>query len=144
MIDRKISKEALNAAIDGLNAKKAQVDGWILQLQEMLKKFDPKRRGRPPAFVVESQAQPERPEPPKRKLSAKGRKAMIEANKKRWALYRAKNAKIKKAAKTKAVEPFKKHTMSEKQRAELSKRMKKHYKAYGGLKRPVALTAAAV
>ena len=54
------------------------------------------------------------------------------------------NAKIKKAAKTKAVAPLKKHTMSEKQRAELSKRMKKRYKAYGGLKRPVALTAAAV
>ena len=142
-MDRQISREALIAAIDGLNAKKAQVDGWILQLQEMLKKFNPQRRGRPPKLVVESQAQPERLEPPKRKLSAKGRKAMIEANKKRWAMYRAKNAKIKKAVHTKVAAPLKKRVISEKQRAELSKRMKKRYKAYGGLKRPAALTAAA-
>ena len=95
----RLSQDVLNAALEGLEAQKQKVDEQIQQVRSLLGVWTV-RRGRPPkaaptkqASVAETPAAPAKKTRRKRKLSAAGRKRIIEATKKRWAAYRAQNAK---------------------------------------------------
>lgn len=90
----RLSQDVLNAALEGLEAQKQKVDEQIQQVRSLLG-VGAVRRGRPrkAASTQESVAAPAKNIRPKRKLSAAGRKRIIEATRKRWAAYRAKKQK---------------------------------------------------
>ena len=109
----KLTNEIIEAAIDGLEAKKQHIDDEIAELRAMLKGARagaPRGRGGKRKFSPEAlqrmrEAQQRRwakargesaPAPkskPKRKMSAAGRKAIAAAQKKRWAAQRADKTK---------------------------------------------------
>lgn len=70
----KLTPEIINAAIDGFEAQKTRIDDRIRQLRAMLSR-DPAENG----------ATTEAPKRKRRKMSAAGRKAIAEAQRKRWA-----------------------------------------------------------
>jgi hypothetical protein len=74
----KLTNEIITAAIEGFEAQKRRIDGQIADLRALL-------TGRP----VESTAAVESPKPGRRKMSAAGRKAIAEAQRKRWAASKA-------------------------------------------------------
>jgi len=95
----RLSHDVLNAALDGLEAQKQKVDEQIQQVRSLLG-MGAVRRGRPPkaaatkqASVPQTVAAPAKKARKKRKLSAAGRKRIIEATRKRWAAYRAQKEK---------------------------------------------------
>jgi hypothetical protein len=90
----RLSEDVLNAALEGLEAQKQKLDEQIQQVRSMLG-MGGVRRGRPPkaAATQEVRAAPAKKARRKRKLSAEGRKRIIEATRKRWAAYRAKKEK---------------------------------------------------
>jgi len=81
----KLKPEILVAAIEGFEAQKKSIDAQIAELRQMLS-------GGP----AESATKPETPKRKRRKTSAAGRKAIAEAQRKRWAA-------SKKAAPRKAI-----------------------------------------
>jgi len=74
----KLTNEIIAAAIEGFEAQKTRIDGQIAELQALL-------TGSP----AESAAAPEPPKRARRKMSAAGRKAIAEAQRKRWAAKKA-------------------------------------------------------
>jgi hypothetical protein len=82
----KLMNEILTAAIDGFEAQRRRIDDQIAEIRQMLD-GGPK----PDAAGLE---QPKRK---RRKMSAAGRRAIIEASKRRWALIRAEASKAEKA-----------------------------------------------
>jgi hypothetical protein len=66
----KLTNEIIDAAIEGFEAQKRRIDEQIAELRGM-------RSGSPVASAPEKQ--------PRRKMSAAGRKAIAEAQRKRWA-----------------------------------------------------------
>jgi len=116
-----LAKQIIEAAIDGLEAKKQHIDVQIAELRLMAAGSpSPGRRGGRRQFSPETiqrmrLAQQRRwakvkrasgtvpKSKPKRHLSAAGRKAIIEATKRRWALKRAESAGGTKSAAQKPV-----------------------------------------
>src|SRR6202035_2398760 len=95
----RLSHDVLNAALEGLEAQKQKVDEQIQQVRSLLG-VGAVRRGRPPKAAAaqaprarKTPAAPAKKPRRKRKLSAAGRKRIIEATKKRWAAYRAQKEK---------------------------------------------------
>jgi hypothetical protein len=74
MATQKLTNEILTAAIDGYETQKIRIDGKIAELRAML-----------PGGPAESAATPETSKRKRRKMSAAGRKAIAEAQRKRWA-----------------------------------------------------------
>lgn len=74
----KLTLEIIAAAIDGFEAQKRRIDGQIAELRALL-------TGGP----AESTAASESPKRGRRKMSAAGRKAIAEAQRKRWASKKA-------------------------------------------------------
>src|ERR1017187_6929401 len=74
----KLTNEIIAAAIEGFEAQKTRIDGQIAELRALL-------AGGP----AESAAAPEPPKRGRRKMSAAGRKAIAEAQRKRWAAKKA-------------------------------------------------------
>ena len=70
----KLTTEIIAAAIDGYELQKTRIDAKIAGLRALLS-------GGP----AEAAATPERPKRKRRKISAAGRKAIAEAQRKRWA-----------------------------------------------------------
>src|ERR1035441_6368045 len=66
--------EIITAAIEGFEAKKTRIDAQIAELRAVL-----------PGGPTEPAATPEPPKRKRRKMSAAGRKAIAEAQRKRWA-----------------------------------------------------------
>jgi hypothetical protein len=75
METQKVSAEIINAAIDGFEVQKQRIDSQIAELRQMLS-------GRV------GDVQPTAETKTKRKMSAAGRKAIAEAQRKRWAATR--------------------------------------------------------
>ena len=73
----KFTNEIISAAIEGFGFQKKQIDTRIAELRQMLSGGT-----RPTA------ATPEAPKRKRRKMSAAGRKAIAEAQRKRWAASR--------------------------------------------------------
>ena len=82
----KLTNEILTAAIDGFEAQKSRMDAKIAELRAMLS-------GGP----AEPAAAPPAPKRKKRRLSAAGRRAIVEATKRRWAAIRAEKEKASQA-----------------------------------------------
>jgi hypothetical protein len=74
MPTKQFTTEIITAAILGFESQKQQIDTRITELRQMLS-------GGP----AESAATPEAPKRKRRKMSAAGRKAIAEAQRKRWA-----------------------------------------------------------
>jgi len=74
----KLTTEIIAAAIEGFEAQKIRIDGKIAELRGLL-------AGGP----ARSAAAPEPPKRARRKMSAAGRKAIAEAQRKRWAAKKA-------------------------------------------------------
>ena len=74
MPKQKLTPEIIAAAIDGYEAQKIRIDGKIAELRAML-----------PGGSAEPAATPEPAKRKRRKMSAAGRKAIAEAQRKRWA-----------------------------------------------------------
>jgi len=74
----KLTNEIITAAIEGFEAQKTRIDGQIAELRALL-------TGGP----AESAAAPEATKHRRRKMSAAGRKAIAEAQRKRWAAKKA-------------------------------------------------------
>jgi hypothetical protein len=74
----KLTNEIITAAIEGFEAQKIRIDGRIAELRALL-------TGGP----AESAAAPEPPKHRRRKMGAAGRKAIAEAQRKRWAAKKA-------------------------------------------------------
>lgn len=85
----KLTPEVLTAALEGLQAQRARLEGQIADVRRMLGT----RRGRPPKHQAEGA--PALAPRMRRKLSAAARRRMSEAQKKRWAAVRAKAEKGK-------------------------------------------------
>ena len=83
----KFTTEILAAALEGFEAQKIRLDTKITVLRTMLS-------GGP----TEPTAKPEAPKRKKRRLSAAGRRAIIEAAKRRWAMIRAEKEKASQVA----------------------------------------------
>lgn len=73
----KLTTEILNAAIEGFETQKRRIDTQIAEIRQILQGARTE-----PAAVSE-------PPKPKRRLSAAGRRRIIEATKKRWAAIHA-------------------------------------------------------
>lgn len=71
----KLTNAIINAAIHGFEEQKSRIDAQIADLRAMLS-----GDGAVPAVTTESS------ERPRRKMSAAGRKAIAEAQRKRWAV----------------------------------------------------------
>lgn len=84
----RLSHDVLNAALEGLEAQKQKIDEQIQQVRSLLGAGGA-RRGRPPKSEARAAATPGKKTARKRKLSAAGKKRIIEATKKRWEAYRA-------------------------------------------------------
>jgi len=108
-----LSAEIINAAIQGFEAQKRQIDTQIAELQSLLKGAPvqeglkpPAKKGRRPmseagrnaiaeaqrkrwATKKSSPSEPKNPAKKKRRLSAAGRKRIAEAARKRWAQLKA-------------------------------------------------------
>ena len=74
----KLTTEIITAAIEGFEAQKTRLDGQIAELRALLK-------GEPAESAVASES----PKRGRRKMSAAGRKAIAEAQRKRWAASKA-------------------------------------------------------
>ena len=74
MPTHKLTAEIINAAVEGFEQQKLRIDAQIAELRAMLE-------GGP----TETAATPEAPKRRRRKMSAAGRKAIGEAQRKRWA-----------------------------------------------------------
>jgi hypothetical protein len=74
MPTQKLTAEIIAAAIDGYEFQKTRIDTKIAELRAML-----------PGGPTEPAAPPEPPKRKRRKISAAGRKAIAEAQRKRWA-----------------------------------------------------------
>ena len=74
----KLSNEIITAAIEGFEAQKTRIDAQIAELQAVLS-------GGPTAAATT----PEVPTRKRRKMSAAGRKAIAEGQRKRWEIGRA-------------------------------------------------------
>ena len=74
----KLTNEIIAAAIEGFEAQKTRIDGRIAELRALLT-----------GGSAESTAAPESPKHRRRKMSAAGRKAIAEAQRKRWAAKKA-------------------------------------------------------
>jgi hypothetical protein len=72
----KLSTEILNAAVEGLEAQKRKIEANIAEIRQML-------RGNTKPVTVATAAVA--PKPAKRTMSAAGRAAIAEAQRKRWA-----------------------------------------------------------
>jgi hypothetical protein len=109
----KLTKEIIDAAIQGFEEQKRQIDTKVAELRAML-----------PGDSVEPAATPEAPKRTRRKMSAAGRKAIAEAQRKRW-------ADSKKAAASSAPEaaPKKKRKLSKAGRAAIVAATKKRWEA---------------
>ncbi len=84
-----LSKEVLQAALDGLETQRARIEEHIAEVRSLL---GARRRGRPPKAEAADREQ-EEPKSPGRKrrarLSPEGRAKIIAALKKRWAAAKA-------------------------------------------------------
>ena len=89
MPTQKLTHEILAAALIGFEEQKRHINAKIAELRAMLS-----------GGGTDATATAEAPKP-KRRLSAAGRKRIIEATKKRWAAVRAATAQQEKAAATK-------------------------------------------
>jgi colicin import membrane protein len=78
MLEQNLTPEILAAALQGLEAQRAQVESHIAEVKRMLG-----GRAQPATAPAEAPK-------PKRKMSAAGRRRMAEAAKKRWAEHRRK------------------------------------------------------
>jgi len=78
-----ISRELLNAALEGLERQQMRIEEQITHVRSML---GIRKRGRPPKnpAAQESQEQPRK----RRKMSAAARKRIGDATRKRWAALR--------------------------------------------------------
>ena len=108
----KLTNEIIDAAIEGFEAKKRRVEGQISELRAM-------RSGAPAQSVSPTARQP------RRQISAAGRKAIAEAQRKRWAA--SKVEAQPKAAKTKPAK--KKRTLSAEGKANIVAALKKRWAA---------------
>jgi hypothetical protein len=70
----KLTHEIITAAIEGFEAQKTRIDAQIAELRAVLT-----------GGSTEPAATPEPPKRKRRKMSAAGRKAIVEAQRKRWA-----------------------------------------------------------
>jgi hypothetical protein len=93
----KFTTEILAAALEGFEAQKTRLDTKINVLRTMLS-GGPKK---------EATAKPEAPKRKKRRLSAAGRQAIIDAAKRRWAMIRAEKEKASQVAAPKKTAPKK-------------------------------------
>jgi hypothetical protein len=84
-----LTPEILTAALQGLEARKAQVESAIAEVRRMLR-----ARGRP-----EQPAAPAEDPKRKRRMSAAARKRISDATRKRWAEYHRKKAQAAKKGK---------------------------------------------
>lgn len=124
----KLTNEIINAAIDGYQFQKSQIDAKITELRAMLpggttqtaatpepakrqrrkmsaasrKAIAEAQRKRWAPSKIQAEAATPKPAKPKRKLSKAGRAAIVAALKKRWAARKAETAKAKPAAAKKA------------------------------------------
>lgn len=111
-----LTPELLAAALQGLEAQRARLDGHIAEVQRMLG-----ARPQKPA------AQAETPKP-KRKMSAAARKRIAAAQRKRWADYHRKQAAEEPAAATKTPRPRRK--MSAAGRKRIAEATRKRWAEY--------------
>ncbi|MGA9107749.1 MAG: hypothetical protein WB359_20590 [Bryobacteraceae bacterium] len=93
----RLTNEIIAAAIDGFEGQKKRIDQQIAELRAMLS-----------GKTAEAAATPEAPKRKRRRMSAAGRKAVAEAQRKRWARIRGESepsapamTEAQKAAKTK-------------------------------------------
>jgi hypothetical protein len=109
MAQSKLTKEILDAAIEGFEAQKQRIDNQIAELRAML----------PGGHAA--LAGPSEPSVPrkKRRISAAGRKAIAEAQRKRWA--------AKKVAPPTTTAPKKKHRLSAAGRKAIAEAQKKRW-----------------
>jgi hypothetical protein len=110
----KLANEIIDAAIEGFEAQKRKIEQQITELRGM-------RSG------STSQSASTAAKPPRRKMSAAGRKAIAEAQRKRW----AENKTVSGTAPTKAGNPAKKPTrkLSAEGRANIVAALKKRWAA---------------
>ena len=87
----KFTAEILNAAIEGFEVQKRRIDTQIAEIRLMLD-------GGPKATAPEPAAVPGPPKRKRRKMSAAGRKAIAEAQRKRWATSKGQSARPPAAA----------------------------------------------
>jgi hypothetical protein len=74
----KLTNEIITAAIEGFETQRTRIDGKIAELRALLT-----------GGTAESGVAPEPPKRARRKISAAGRKAIAEAQRKRWAAKKA-------------------------------------------------------
>jgi hypothetical protein len=85
-----LDRSILEAALEGLEAKRRQLDEQIAEVQSRL---NPPRRGRPRASAAGAEeASSASKAPKKRHMSAEGRRRIAEAARKRWAEFHKKQA----------------------------------------------------
>ena len=115
----KLTAEILNAAIEGFETQKRRIDAQIAEIRQMLT-----------GARTEPASTPEPPKP-KRRLSAAGRRRIIEATKKRWAAIRAAKQAEKPAMAKKATvkKPLAKKTAAAKAPRKVAKKAAKAPKA---------------
>jgi septum formation inhibitor MinC len=91
MLNPNLTPEILAAALQGLEAQRARLDAHIAEVRRMLD-----TQPQQPAAPAEAPR-------PKRKLSAAGRRRIVEAAKKRWAAHHRMKAEAAQTAKEPAV-----------------------------------------
>ena len=112
----KLTNEMIEAAILGSEEQKRRIDVQIAELRAMLS-GTPVETVAAPEPVTESGARP------RRKVSAAGRKAMADAQKKRWAAKKAASEPLAKAA----TPAKKKNGMSPATKAKMIVKLKKYW-----------------
>ena len=90
MLNRKLTAEILDAAIEGFEARKIRIDEQIAQVRQLL-------NGDQPVAANTSETQNE----PRRKMSASARKRIGDAQRKRWAAMSSAKTASTRAAKPK-------------------------------------------
>ena len=121
----RLTPELIAAAVEGYESQKARIDSKIAELRAILS-------GGP----VESAATPEAPKRKRRKMSAAGRKAIAEAQRKRWAAAK----KPTEPAPHEAAKP--KRNLSEAGRKAIADATRKRWAAVKAAKAQQAKTAA--
>ncbi len=92
---QKMDPALLQAALEGLEQRLKQVNTNIATVKQMLRIDDGRRT---PATPSASAAEPKAPARRRRRMSAAARKRIAEAQKRRWAAFRAKSGGRKSAA----------------------------------------------
>jgi hypothetical protein len=91
MAAQKLTDEIIHAAIDGFEFQKKKIDAQIAELRQMLTGAAPEAPASPGASIATAPKK-------KRRMSAAGRRAIAEGQRKRWATAKGQSAPAKKEA----------------------------------------------